>query len=79
MKIDTVGLCHLSTLVFTVRPDWSLAHIAGMGGAYTATVTAFLVVNIGFLSKPVIFIAPSLIGTALIAWMSVRDTSRTHL
>lgn len=50
-----------------------------MGGAYTATVTAFLVVNIGFLPKPVIFIAPTLIGTALIAWMSVRDASRTHL
>ncbi|HQU02462.1 MAG TPA: hypothetical protein PLI12_08445 [Acetobacteraceae bacterium] len=63
----------------SVRPDWLLAHIAGMGGAYTATVTAFLVVNIGFLPKPVIFIAPTLIGTALIAWTSVRHASRTHL
>ena len=60
------------------RPDWLLAHIAGMGGAYVATVTAFLVVNIGFLPKPVTFIVPTIIGTLLITWTSIRHASRTE-
>ena len=58
------------------RPDWLLAHIAGMGGAYTATVTAFLVVNLGFLPKPVIFIVPTVAGTAMITWASIRHAAR---
>ncbi len=59
------------------HPDWLLAHIAGMGGAYVATVTAFLVVNIGFLPKPVTFIVPTIIGTLLITWASIRHALRT--
>ena len=58
------------------RPDWLLAHIAGMGGAYVATVTAFLVVNLGFLPKPVAFIVPTTIGTVLITWASIRHAAR---
>ena len=58
------------------RPDWLLAHIAGMGGAYVATVTAFLVVNFGFLPKPVTFIVPTVIGTLLITWASMRHAAR---
>ena len=56
-----------------VHPDWLLAHIAGMGGAYVATVTAFLVVNVDFLPKPVTFIVPTVIGTLLVTWASIRD------
>ena len=59
------------------RPDWLLAHIAGMGGAYVATVTAFLVVNVAFLPKPVTFIVPTIIGTLLITWASIRHATRT--
>ena len=59
------------------RPDWLLAHIAGMGGAYVATVTAFVVVNVGFLPKPVTFIVPTIIGTLLITWVSIRHAMRS--
>lgn len=58
------------------RPDWLLAHIAGMGGAYVATVTAFLVVNLRFLPKPVTFIVPTIIGVLLITWTIKRYASR---
>ncbi len=63
-------------LLHAARPDWLLAHIAGMGGAYVATATAFMVVNLGFLPKPVVFIVPTVIGTALITWASVRHARR---
>lgn len=59
-------------LQHAARPDWLLAHIAGMGGAYVATVTAFLVVNVGFLPRPVTFIVPTIAGTLLITWASIR-------
>jgi uncharacterized membrane protein len=63
-------------LLHSRRPDWLLAHIAGMGGAYVATVTAFVVVNLSFLPEPVIFITPTLIGTSLITWASIRYAAR---
>ncbi len=63
-------------LLRAARPDWLLAHIAGMGGAYVATATAFLVVNLGFLPKPLIFIAPTVIGSLMITWASIRHATR---
>lgn len=63
-------------LLHTARPDWLLAHIAGMGGAYTATVTAFLVVNLRFLPAPVTFIVPTLVGTLLLVQASTRYAMR---
>ena len=62
-------------LLRVANPQWLLAHIAGMGGAYLATMTAFLVVNLTFLPKPVTFIVPTLIGTALIVWAITRYAS----
>jgi len=55
-----------------LHPDWLLVHLGGMGGAYLATVTAFLVVNVHFLPKPVVFILPVLFGSALITRASLR-------
>ena len=52
--------------------DWLEVHLTAMGGAYIATVTAFLVVNITFLPLAVVFIAPTLLGSPLIAWAVVR-------
>lgn len=52
--------------------DWLLAHLAAMGGAYIATVTAFLVVNVAFVPRPALFIGPTLIGSTLIALASRR-------
>ena len=62
-------------LLHAAQPDWLLAHLAGMGGAYIATVTAFMVVNVGFLPKPVVFIVPTIIGTILITWASTRHAT----
>lgn len=65
-------------LQHTSRPDWLLAHIAGMGGAYLATVTAFLVVNFSFLPKPITFIVPTVIGTVFITWASIHHAARPN-
>jgi hypothetical protein len=53
-------------LLRAARPNWLLAHIAGMGGAYVATLNAFLVVNLSFLPKAVVFIVPAAVGTLVI-------------
>ena len=58
------------------RPDWLLAHIAGMGGAYLATVTAFIVVNLDFLPRPVTLIVPTVVGSMLITRASIRHATR---
>ena len=46
----------------------------GMSAAYIATVSAFAVVTLTMLPRPVAFIGPTLIGTPLIAWMATRLT-----
>ena len=52
--------------------DWLQQHITGMMGAYIATATAFLVVNLTFLPQAVVFIGPTLVGVPFIVWMSMR-------
>ena len=54
------------------RTDWLVAHLSGMGAAYIATVSAFLVVNLQFVPQYIPFIGPTLIGTPLIAWAASR-------
>lgn len=53
------------------RPGWLPVHVAGQGGSYIAMVTALLVVNLGTAS-PLAWIAPTLIGTPIIAWVSFQ-------
>lgn len=48
--------------------QWIFEHIQGMLAAYIATFTAFLVVNVTFLPMIVIWLAPTVIGTPLIAY-----------
>ncbi|MEC5145649.1 hypothetical protein [Chitinophaga sp. 212800010-3] len=48
------------------KQHWYFTHITGMGGAYIATITAFLVVNVHFLPGLVVWTAPTLVGLALI-------------
>lgn len=86
MPLDATGLFFGSgSLVLAVRqwqllraarPNWLLAHIAGMGGAYVATATAFLVVNLSFLPEPIVFIVPTVIGTMMIIWAVKRHATR---
>ncbi len=58
-----------------VRPgDWLVRHMVGMSAAYIATVSAFAVVTLTALPRPVAFIGPTLIGTPLIAWLATRLT-----
>jgi uncharacterized membrane protein len=52
--------------------DWLAVHLGAMCGAYIATVSAFLVVNITFVPQVVDFIGPTMIGAPLIAWASIR-------
>ena len=56
-----------------VQPgSWMVRHMIGMSAAYIATVSAFAVVTLAFLPQPVAFIAPTLVGTPMIAWAVVR-------
>ena len=51
---------------------WLTWHIGLMCGSYISFVTAFLVVNLG-LGSPLAWIAPTLVGTPLIARATVRS------
>lgn len=55
--------------------DWLVRHMVGMSAAYIATVSAFAVVTLTMLPRPVAFIGPTLIGTPLIAWLAARLTA----
>ncbi len=56
---------------------WLLWHVGLMCGSYISFVTAFLVVNLG-LGSPIAWIAPTVVGTPLIARTSVR-VARTRI
>ncbi len=45
---------------------WLYAHIVGMSAGYIATLTAFLVVNVHFLSPVIVWLLPTVIGAPLI-------------
>lgn len=47
--------------------SWLIKHISMIGGAYIATLTAFLVTNVNFSPAWVIWLAPTLIGSILLA------------
>lgn len=51
---------------------WLIRHVIGMSAGYIATVSAFAVNALTFLPRPVAFIAPTLIGTPIIAWVVTR-------
>lgn len=46
---------------------WLIKHIGMIGGAYIATLTAFLVTNVNFNPGWVVWLAPTLVGSILIA------------
>ena len=46
---------------------WLVKHIGLMGGAYIATLTAFLVTNVNFTPGWIIWLAPTLVGSILIS------------
>ncbi len=62
-----VAFQHLQALRAPENVDWLNTHFSSMGGAYIATVTAALLVNINVLPSTVVFIVPTLIGSVLIA------------
>jgi hypothetical protein len=47
--------------------SWLIKHISMIGGAYIATLTAFLVTNVNFSPAWVIWLAPTIIGSILLA------------
>tara|TARA_B110000503_G_C7128503_1_gene405768 strand:- start:673 stop:1350 length:678 start_codon:yes stop_codon:yes gene_type:complete len=50
-----------------VKNDWLYTHIGRMGGSFIATTTAFLLINIRIEPLWLIWLAPTLIGSPLIA------------
>ncbi len=52
---------------------WLRMHIAGMGGGYISTVTAFLVVNITLSPAWVVWLAPTVVGSVFIT-LAIRKT-----
>lgn len=61
---------------FIKRPTdpkhWLYTHVSGMMAGYIATVTAFMAVNVHFLPNLIVWLGPSVIGTALIFWFMGR-------
>lgn len=49
------------------RKEWLRGHISGMGGAYIATLTAFLVVNVQFQPAWVLWLLPTVVGSVIIS------------
>lgn len=49
-----------------VKNDWLYIHIGRMGGSFIATSTAFLLTNIRFEPRWIVWLAPTIIGTPLI-------------
>lgn len=50
----------------TDKRQWIYSHFQAMGGGYIATATAFLVVNVNFISPLAVWLTPGLIGTLII-------------
>jgi hypothetical protein len=61
---------------FIKRPTdpkhWLYRHVTGMMAGYIATVTAFLAVNNTFLPALVVWLGPTVIGSAAITFIMVR-------
>lgn len=64
-------LVHLIYPVTNSRFWWLYQHIGRIGGAFISACTAFLVVNVTFLSDLVIWLGPTVIGAPFIAY-SIR-------
>jgi len=50
-----------------VKNDWLYTHIGRMGGSFIAASTAFLLINISFEPRWIVWLAPTLIGSPLMA------------
>jgi uncharacterized membrane protein len=55
---------------------WMFVHLQSFGGAYIATATAFLVVNVDVLPGLVLWLGPSFIGTFVIVYVSGKYVKR---
>jgi hypothetical protein len=53
---------------------WLQLHVSLMGGSYISLVTALLVVN--FQRSLIAWVAPTVVGTALITWTNIRLARR---
>jgi hypothetical protein len=72
IAIFSYAFALLGYLAATRRWDgWLIAHVSGQGGSYIAMTTALLVVNLGTAS-PLAWIAPTLVGSPLIAYANTQ-------
>lgn len=60
------------------KQHWWYSHIVGMGGSYIAAVTAFLVVNVHFLPKLVVWLSPTVVGGIIIS-LTINKYKRKFL
>mgnify|MGYP000601523121 CR=1 FL=1 len=58
------------------RGAWVAEHVVRMGGGYIATVTAFATVNFGFLPGVVRWLAPTVVGTPILVYLSAAYTEQ---
>jgi len=54
------------------KQHWLFSHFQGMGAAYIAAVTAFMVVNISFLPPLLVWLSPTVVGAALITLTTIK-------
>lgn len=50
-----------------VKNDWLYTHIGRMGGSFIATSTAFILTNVTFEPRWIVWLAPTVIGSPLMA------------
>ncbi len=50
-----------------IKNDWLYTHIGRMGGSFIATSTAFILTNIRFEPQWIVWLAPTVIGSPLMA------------
>ncbi len=53
------------------KQHWFFAHLTRMCAAYIATTTAFVVVNVNFLPQLVVWLGPTVIGSAGITYWTI--------
>ncbi|RQG92399.1 hypothetical protein [Natrarchaeobius chitinivorans] len=58
------------------RPPWIQKHVAFMGGAYIATVTAVITVNLSTVPPLIRWLGPTIVGTPLVVYAIRTYTPR---
>jgi uncharacterized membrane protein len=58
------------------KGGWLFTHFQSMGGAYIATTTAFLVVNVHVLPPVLLWLTPTVVGSVIITFVTAKYKRR---